>query len=221
MECKNFRSNVHAPVKHLTILGRTCHFVEKWNTADMELRERKTQATLKEKISDHYRNRDFSPKKKDVGKLGVMFFWGMTISLFFEAQFVLIPYLYSGWHMIGMILLAFFTLFGTFINWMGMFFGSTGNVDKDSMKKHFPDATETPKGWKFCPTCQVLFPLMKAIYLLHIKDFFLKITRAYFMILFIIQVPVYFHQQSLNSVYLQLVSYVWKKKISCRNLIWI
>lgn len=138
----------------------------------MELRERKTQATLKEKISDHYRNRDFSPKKKDVGKLGVMFFWGMTISLFFEAQFVLIPYLYSGWHMIGMILLAFFTLFGTFINWMGMFFGSTGNVDKDSMKKHFPDATETPKGWKFCPTCQVLFPLMKAIYLLHIKDFF-------------------------------------------------
>lgn len=123
----------------------------------MEVRERKAQAPLKEKLSDHYRKRDFTPKKKDVSKLGIAFFWGMTISLFLESVFYLIPHIFSGWNMVIFILLAIFTLFLTTINWMGMFFGSTGFVDKELSKKHFPQATETPRGWKYCPTCQVWF----------------------------------------------------------------
>lgn len=123
----------------------------------MEVRERKAQTPLKEKLSDHYRKRDFTPKKKDVSKLGIAFFWGMTISLFLESVFYLIPHIYSGWNMVIFILLAIFTLFLTTINWMGMFFGSTGFVDKELSKKHFPQSTETPRGWKYCPTCQVWF----------------------------------------------------------------
>lgn len=124
----------------------------------MEVRERKAQTPLKEKLSDHYRKRDFTPKKKDVSKLGIAFFWGMTISLFLESVFYLIPHIFSGWNMVIFILLAIFTLFLTTINWMGMFFGSTGFVDKELSKKHFPQATETPRGWKYCPTCQVDAP---------------------------------------------------------------
>jgi hypothetical protein len=129
----------------------------------MELKERKTQTTLKEKLSDHYRNRDFAAKKRDLGKLGVNFFWGMTISLFIESQFFLIPHLFSGWYTVGLIALVWFTMFGTTINWMGMYFASTSYVEKELKSKHFPESTETPSGWAYCPTCQVQFCLFPVI----------------------------------------------------------
>ncbi|XP_061174800.1 probable palmitoyltransferase ZDHHC24 [Saccostrea echinata] len=124
----------------------------------MELKERRAQATLKEKLSDHYRKREFKPSKRDISNLGVNFFWGMTFSLFFISQFILIPNLFSGWYMIGMIALVWFTMFETTINWMGMYFGSTSYVEKELRAKHFPEATENPTGWQYCLTCQVDAP---------------------------------------------------------------
>lgn len=76
-------------------------------------------------------------KKKDVSKLGIVFFWGMIILLFFELVFYFILYIFSGWNMVIFIFLVIFILFLIMINWMGMFFGSIGFVDKELSKKYF------------------------------------------------------------------------------------
>lgn len=127
----------------------------------MELRERKPP-TLKERLSDHYKNRDFQVKEHQLNVGGIYFYWGMWISLFFECQ--LLTVLLYGDNLIKtflFILLIWFSAFQCFINWMGTYFVDSSRVDASVKEKHHPGTMETPPGWYNCPNCQVILQIIE------------------------------------------------------------
>ncbi|XP_071161285.1 palmitoyltransferase ZDHHC22-like [Mytilus edulis] len=124
----------------------------------MELRERKPP-TLKEKFSDHYKNRDFTVKKTQINTIGVAFFWGMWISLFIEGHILTFQLYGDNWIKTGVIfVLIWFSAWQSFINWFGTYLVDVSKVDAAVKEKHHPGILETPTGWYNCPNCQVDVP---------------------------------------------------------------
>ena len=122
----------------------------------MEMRERKPP-TLKEKLTDHYKNRDFTVKDKDLKTSGVYFFWGMWLSLFIEGQIITVLMYGDDWvKTAGLLLVIWFLAWQSFINWMGTYFVESSKVDSSVKEKHHPGTLETPPGWYNCPKCQVI-----------------------------------------------------------------
>ncbi|KAL3874133.1 hypothetical protein ACJMK2_037186 [Sinanodonta woodiana] len=126
----------------------------------MELRDRKS-VSLKDKFKEHYHNRDFTPTKTQVSGFGMGFFGFMVISLLLEAQFVLVPTIYSEdawkfWLITSLIWLVFLE---TVSNWYLSYWDVKNYVKSETRAKYFSsEMIETPPGWITCPKCQVDAP---------------------------------------------------------------
>ncbi|GFR72423.1 palmitoyltransferase [Elysia marginata] len=122
------------------------------------------QATLKEKLSEHYRKRDFKAKKQTASTAGVVFFLCMLVTLVLEALVVLLPRNFtsedgsvtSGYRLAQLLCVWLFV--ETAVNWYNTYYDVSNRVTKEMKAAHYPTTSETPPGWKNCPLCMLDAP---------------------------------------------------------------
>ncbi|XP_050404146.2 palmitoyltransferase ZDHHC22 [Patella vulgata] len=118
------------------------------------------QVTLKEKLKAHYDNRNFQPQETSANKVGVAFYWFMTISLLFESLLILIPTLFKDNTTVKLLcqVLVFMALVECNACWFLTYKDVSNYVRKTFIEKYFTQIQETPPGWRSCPSCQLDAP---------------------------------------------------------------
>ncbi|GFO50512.1 palmitoyltransferase [Plakobranchus ocellatus] len=122
------------------------------------------QATLKEKLSEHYRKRDFKAKKQTASTAGIVFFLGMLFTLVLEGLVVLLPNHFMtedgeigpGYRWAQLFCVWLFL--ETALNWYNTYYDIANRVTKEMKSNYYPVSSETPPGWKNCPTCMMDAP---------------------------------------------------------------
>ena len=110
------------------------------------------QATLKEKLSEHYRKRDFKAKKQTASTTGVVFFLSMLVTVVLEGLVVLLPRYYttddgsmaSGYRFAQFLCIWLFI--ETSVNWYNTYYDVANRVTKEMKATHYPATSETPPG---------------------------------------------------------------------------
>ncbi|XP_059149714.1 probable palmitoyltransferase ZDHHC24 [Physella acuta] len=130
------------------------------------MEERRRHITLKEKLTEHYQKRDFKPKKSSASTYGMLFYWGVTVSLLLEGVLILIPNYFKtnsseNSNMINYFcaqLVAIVLAIESISNWILSHFSSLHYVKRETKDKYYSNATETPPGWKPCIICMLDAP---------------------------------------------------------------
>lgn len=128
--------------------------VETTTQTSMEVRERKQEPTLKEKLKEKWNTRDFTPKEDHSNMFGMNFFFILYVSLLIECLFFLVPQVFPETRWITT-LLTIFVFSETLINWHRSYFDTANYVKTETKEKYFPDKEDTPEDWTSCFKCQV------------------------------------------------------------------
>ena len=158
---------------------------------------RSTNASLKEKLQEHYRSRDFTPRVTSASKVGLTTTGVLIFLLFLESLVVLLPGVYaaqekdgevearSGWlgegYWLTLVVVVLSWVEVTW-NWWRTYYDVPNWVTKEMKAAHFGQMLETPPGeclLQLLP-CSIIYPVLPVFIIFIIVYFVLLIFFIYF-----------------------------------------